>query len=190
MISKRKLAQIHVAKAQLGLSDDDYRAILARTAGVSSAKELTERTVGGVLHEFRRLGWQPKAPKRAGRVPNTFNKHEQLAKIEALLTEMALSWEYAGAIAKRQTGIDRIDWLRTEAQFRGVIAALEPFVLLQADVTDNDADDKELLQYFSSFGPPTIAFFDAAGQEQPAYKLVGFVSPEDFAAHVQRLAAL
>ena len=72
----------------------------------------------------------------------------------------------------------------------GVIAALEPFVLLQADVTDNDADDKELLQYFSSFGPPTIAFFDAAGQEQPAYKLVGFVSPEDFAAHVQRLAAL
>lgn len=125
MISKRKLAQIHVAKAQLGLSDDDYRAILARTAGVSSAKELTERTVGGVLHEFRRLGWQPKAPKRAGRVPNTFNKHEQLAKIEALLTEMALSWEYAGAIAKRQTGIDRIDWLRTEAQFRGVIAALD-----------------------------------------------------------------
>ena len=72
----------------------------------------------------------------------------------------------------------------------GVIAALEPFVLLQADVTDNDADDKELLQYFSSFGPPTIAFFDAAGQEQPAYKLVGFVPPEDFAAHVQRLAAL
>ena len=55
MISKRKLAQIHVAKAQLGLSDDDYRAILARTAGVSSAKELTERTVGGVLHEFLSL---------------------------------------------------------------------------------------------------------------------------------------
>jgi thiol:disulfide interchange protein DsbD len=72
----------------------------------------------------------------------------------------------------------------------GVIAALEPFVLLQADVTDNDADDKELLQYFSSFGPPTIAFFDAAGQEQPAYKLVGFVPPEEFAAHVQLLAAL
>jgi thiol:disulfide interchange protein DsbD len=72
----------------------------------------------------------------------------------------------------------------------GVIAALEPFVLLQADVTDNDADDKELLQYFSSFGPPTIAFYDAAGQEQPAYKLVGFVPPEEFATHVQRLAAL
>ena len=38
---------------------------------------------------------------------------------------MELSWEYAGAISKRQTGIDRIDWLRTEAQFKGVIAALD-----------------------------------------------------------------
>ncbi len=71
-----------------------------------------------------------------------------------------------------------------------VIAALEPFVLLQADVTDNDADDKELLKYFGSFGPPTIAFFDSAGQEQPAYKLVGYVGAEEFAAHVRRLAAL
>ena len=71
-----------------------------------------------------------------------------------------------------------------------VIAALEPFVLLQADVTDNDADDKELLKYFGSFGPPTIAFFDNAGQEQPAYKLVGYVRAEEFATHVRRLAAL
>jgi len=125
MISKGKLAQIHIAKAQLGLTDEDYRAILTRTAGVSSSKELTNRNVGAVLHEFRRLGFQPKAPKRAGRLPNTFNKHEQLGKIEAQLADMGLSWEYAGAIAKRQTGIERIDWLRTEAQFKGVIAALE-----------------------------------------------------------------
>lgn len=125
MISKGKLAQIHIAKAQLGLSDEEYRAILARTAGVSSAKELDNRTVGGVMFELRRLGFQPKAPKKAGRKPNTFNKHEQMAKIEAQLTDMELSWEYAGAIAKRQTGIERIDWLRTEAQFKGVIAALE-----------------------------------------------------------------
>lgn len=125
MISKGKLAQIHIAKAQLGLSDEDYRALLARTAGVSSSKDLDNRTVGGVLHELRRLGFQPKAPKRAGRKPNTFNKREQMAKIEALLTDMGLSWEYAGAIAKRQTGIERIDWLRTEKQFKGVIAALD-----------------------------------------------------------------
>jgi thiol:disulfide interchange protein DsbD len=71
-----------------------------------------------------------------------------------------------------------------------VIAALAPFVLLRADVTANDADDKALLQFFASFGPPTIAFFDARGNEQRDFKLVGYVPPADFAAHVARVAAL
>jgi thioredoxin:protein disulfide reductase len=71
-----------------------------------------------------------------------------------------------------------------------VVAALEPFVLLRADVTANDADDQALLRFFSSFGPPTIAFFDARGKEQPDFKLVGYVQAGDFAAHVARIAAL
>ena len=71
-----------------------------------------------------------------------------------------------------------------------VIAALDSFVLLQADVTENNDDDKALLQHFSSFGPPTIAFFDRHGQEQEAYKLVGFVPADEFSAHVRQLAAL
>jgi thiol:disulfide interchange protein DsbD len=72
----------------------------------------------------------------------------------------------------------------------GVIAALEPFLLLRADVTANDADDQALLARFESFGPPTIAFFDSAGREQPAYKLVGFVPAQEFKTHVERVAAL
>ena len=71
-----------------------------------------------------------------------------------------------------------------------VIAALEPFTLLRADVTENDEDDKALLKYFSSFGPPTIAFFDSAGRPLEPFKLVGFVKAEEFAAHVQRVATL
>ena len=51
MISKGKKAQIHIAKQQLGLTEEDYRALLARTAGVSSSKGLTDRNVGAVLHE-------------------------------------------------------------------------------------------------------------------------------------------
>ncbi|MCY3729702.1 MAG: thioredoxin family protein [Rhodospirillaceae bacterium] len=71
-----------------------------------------------------------------------------------------------------------------------VIAALDTFLLLQADVTQNNDDDQALLQRFSSFGPPTIAFFDRQGQEREAYKLVGFVGAEDFSAHVRQLASL
>jgi thiol:disulfide interchange protein DsbD len=72
----------------------------------------------------------------------------------------------------------------------GVVAALEPFLLLRADVTANNDDDQALLDYFNSYGPPTIAFFDAGGGVQNPYKLVGYVPAEKFAEHVGRVAAL
>jgi thioredoxin:protein disulfide reductase len=72
----------------------------------------------------------------------------------------------------------------------GVIAALKPFMLLRADVTDNNKDDQALLKQFRSFGPPTIAFFDASGQQRDNFKLVGFVPPEQFTTHVIELASL
>jgi thiol:disulfide interchange protein DsbD len=72
----------------------------------------------------------------------------------------------------------------------GVIDALKPYMLLRADVTENDKDDQALLGRFKSFGPPTIAFFDRAGTERPNYKLVGFVRPDEFRSHVDKLAAL
>ncbi len=73
---------------------------------------------------------------------------------------------------------------------RGVIGALEPYMLLRADVTDNNDDDQALLKRFRSFGPPTIAFFDRAGAERENFKLVGFVPADKFAGHVASLAAL
>jgi thiol:disulfide interchange protein DsbD len=72
----------------------------------------------------------------------------------------------------------------------GVIAALKPFLLLRADVTDNNDDDQALLNRFHSFGPPTIAFFDGHGVERENFKLVGFVPPPQFTAHVTELASL
>jgi thiol:disulfide interchange protein DsbD len=71
-----------------------------------------------------------------------------------------------------------------------VISALKPFLLLRADVTDNTDDDQALLKRFHSFGPPTIAFFDAHGAERENFKLVGFVPPQEFSAHVTQLASL
>ena len=57
-------------------------------------------------------------------------------------------------------------------------------VLLQADVTANDADDQALLQHFSILGPPTIVFFGADGLERPEYRVVGFKPAVEFRAHV------
>jgi thiol:disulfide interchange protein DsbD len=66
----------------------------------------------------------------------------------------------------------------------GVRAALGEAVLLQADVTANDAEDQALLQRFGILGPPTIVFFDAAGRERTEYRVVGFKKAEEFREHV------
>jgi thioredoxin:protein disulfide reductase len=58
---------------------------------------------------------------------------------------------------------------------------LEGFVLLQADVTANNDDDKALLKRFGLFGPPGIIFFDPRGQELRSPRVVGFQEAEIFA---------
>jgi thiol:disulfide interchange protein DsbD len=73
-----------------------------------------------------------------------------------------------------------------------VVSALEPFLLLRADVTRNDDDDKALLEYFETVGPPTIAFYDRSGRSlnTAGYTLVGYTEADEFAAHVAEVAAL
>jgi len=65
-----------------------------------------------------------------------------------------------------------------------VQAQLANVVLLQADVTANDAIDQALLKRFEIFGPPTIAFFGADGVERKNFRLVGFSPAEKFRDHV------
>ncbi len=64
-------------------------------------------------------------------------------------------------------------------------AALAGTVLLRADVTDNDADDQALLKRFGIFGPPTIAFYGADGQERAQYRVVGYMKADAFAARTR-----
>jgi thiol:disulfide interchange protein DsbD len=66
----------------------------------------------------------------------------------------------------------------------GVQGEFERAVLLQADVTANDAEDQALLQHFGILGPPTIVFFDANGRERPGFRVVGFKKAAEFRPHI------
>jgi thiol:disulfide interchange protein DsbD len=66
-----------------------------------------------------------------------------------------------------------------------VQAALSNTVLLRANVTQNDADDQALLRHFGIFGPPTIAFYGTDGRERAAYRVVGYMSAQAFAARTR-----
>lgn len=124
---RRQLAQIHIAAKQLGLDDDTYRAMLREVAGVTSAGDLTDTGRRRVLDHLRRLGWHARPTRKRIAYPGTphnIDREAQLQKIEAQLADMGLPWSYADAIARRQTGIERVAWVRSREQLAAIIAAL------------------------------------------------------------------
>lgn len=66
-----------------------------------------------------------------------------------------------------------------------VQAALKETVLLQADVTANSPEDAALLRHLGVPGLPTILFFDAQGNAQPAQRVAGFMDAEAFSRHLR-----
>jgi thiol:disulfide interchange protein DsbD len=59
-------------------------------------------------------------------------------------------------------------------------------LLLQADVTAANAEDRALLKRFSLFGPPGIIFFDAQGREIPGLRVIGYQNAERFLRSLSR----
>ncbi|MDX1375096.1 MAG: protein-disulfide reductase DsbD [Burkholderiales bacterium] len=65
----------------------------------------------------------------------------------------------------------------SDPRVRGV---MDGMLLLQADVTENNAQHKLLLKRFSLFGPPGIVFFDAQGREIKGLRVVGYQDSDRF----------
>jgi thiol:disulfide interchange protein DsbD len=67
----------------------------------------------------------------------------------------------------------------------GVQDYLSQMLLVQADVTDHDETDQQLMRSFGIIGPPAILFFDRNGEEMKSYRLVGYFAPQEFIVHLQ-----
>lgn len=67
-----------------------------------------------------------------------------------------------------------------------VQTALANTVLLQADVTANNAEQVSLLKHLKVLGLPTILFFNGTGQESTSQRVTGFMDAAAFNAHLQK----
>lgn len=129
------LAKIHIAKKELCLEDDDYRAILLRITGQESAKGLSYAQADKLIEEFKRLGWKPQviaggkksAPARKAAPAD----HPAAMKARALwlslyhLGEVRNSSEAAlEAFATRQLKCDRLIWADQQQMYK-LIEALK-----------------------------------------------------------------
>ena len=138
---KADLAQIHIAKKELRLDDDNYRFILKCVAGVDSAADLDYLGRQKIIMHFRSLGWEPGRPGEQkpaeGKPKKPRKKPEgQASKVWALWYELhrlgATKSKEATALnafCKRMTKgqCDRVEWL-TAAQANIVIEGLKDWV--------------------------------------------------------------
>lgn len=125
---KGPTAQIHIARKQLGMDDDTYRQMLATVTGRRSSKDCSVAELHKVVAHLKQLGFKAKPRKRVAEhpgTPHTLNHEPMLQKVEALLAELKAPWSYANAIAKQQTGIARVAWLKKPDDLKALIAALD-----------------------------------------------------------------
>jgi len=118
-INNQKKALIHVAKSKVGLSDVEYRDLLA-SVGVETSKDLNASQFRVVMDRFRDLGFTSKPKKKAG-PPNT--KDRMIYKIDQVLDNLGLSRAYANGMANKMYKLKRLEWCNTR-QLKGIISAL------------------------------------------------------------------
>lgn len=132
---RAELAKIHLAKKQLRMDEDSYRDMLWTIAQVRSAADLDDTGRHRVIAHMRSCGAVFEPPRRKGQRPHNYDRlPEYVAKVEASLADMGLSWSYADRIAyhvtggkgrpDRDPGVERLAWVKRDDHWRAVIAAL------------------------------------------------------------------
>lgn len=122
----KELAAIHVAKKDLGLSDDEYRDILFVVARVRSASDLDAAGRARVLDHFRSRG------ALGGRQRKRDDGDPMLSKLRALWAALADAGKVnnpdgLNAWVQRQAGVSRPQWLNSR-QMSMCIEALKKWL--------------------------------------------------------------
>ncbi len=121
---------------------------------------------------------------------NTTAQHLRFEKIKSLA-----DLEHKLAMAKEQNKAVMLDFYadwctycksmeNTTFKSAEVLAAVDGFIVLQANVTDMDDTDKELLKSFQIPAPPAILFFSPGSGENRNFRVVGYKDGADFSRHI------
>lgn len=70
-----------------------------------------------------------------------------------------------------------------------VIRSLEPFTLLQIDLTDNTNVQQAMLDKLGLFGPPAILFYNRNGEEISQQRVLGEMNKSQFLDHIKGLSS-
>lgn len=96
LIFGSKIRVIQTARNELRMEEADYRALLLRTAGVTSSKAVRISQFAAVMAEFRRLGFVEAPPKRKPKGVGGGGEDRPTARQWKLLEDRARQVGYSG----------------------------------------------------------------------------------------------
>jgi phage gp16-like protein len=130
MIDQQKqkfIRLIHVAKRELGLDEDTYRAMLVNVTGMDSTKAMPLYKLEAVVKHLKQTGFKVRSKPQTRQLADDL----QSKKIRALWLDMHdegivknPSEAALAAYVKRLTGVDSLHWLSSE-QASSVIETLK-----------------------------------------------------------------
>lgn len=124
-LKRREITLIHIAKQQLGMDDETYRAMLWSVARVKSSTALDFAGRKKVLDHLKACGFKVVANEWAFIDKAAADRQPLLRKICAVCRSMGVGKAYAEGAAKRQHGIDRKLELMDEGQLWLLAGVLE-----------------------------------------------------------------
>ena len=130
------LAAIHVAKRQLGLDEDTYRATLVRITGKDSTRAMSEAERQRVVEEFRKRGFTKTSNGSRKLLQGRFAAKLQALWIAGWNLGIVSNRDDAALVAfvKRQTGIDHVRFVQDSADADKAIEALKSWLAREAGV--------------------------------------------------------
>lgn len=124
------LAKVHIAKKQLGLAEDDYRAIIFQHCGSMSAADATETQLAAVVQHFGQRGFKATAKGVPGRrapavdTPSARKARALWISLHHLGAVRNPSEEALEAFARRQLSTEHWRWSDQSLSYR-LIEALK-----------------------------------------------------------------
>ena len=122
------------------------------------------------------------APATAAPTGELFQRYTQLKEVEDALARARREGKPALVDFYATWCTDCVRMEKTTFADPRVRAALSNFVLIKADVTDNNDASTAIKQKFSVFGPPALLLFGADGNEKKDLRFYGYRNVEEFLA--------
>ena len=135
---QRLIRLIHVAKRDLQLDDDTYRAILQRVGGKDSSSDLTVPDLEKVLEHMKRSGFKVRskakqpAPAKSSRPLAQDAESKKIRALWLFMNQIGVvknpSEEALASYVKRITGVDALQWINGD-QAETLIESLKKWAM-------------------------------------------------------------